>query len=131
MKELLVYSWSRFSLGCRVWLGVRNLSLALLLLPRRTFLLESRLILDSHHMAATCAFLDVTLCCFEHATQLIQAILSPVHVVVRDEVYIARRQRGKNEVSGQLLAKWEAQLLQPLYVTNHLDYMRPYWCSFC
>ena len=82
-------------------------------------------------MAATCAFLDVTLCHFEHAAQLIQAILSPVHVVVRDEVSIARRQRGKNEVSGQLLAKWEAQLLQPLCVTNHLDYMRPYWCSFC
>ena len=82
-------------------------------------------------MADTCAFLDVTLCRFEHAAQLIQALLSPVHVVVRDEISIARRQRGKNEVSGQLLAKWEAQLLQPLCVTNHLDYMRPYWCSFC
>ena len=107
MKALLVCSWSRFSLGCRVWLGVRNLSLALLL-PRRIFLLESRLILDSHHMGATCAFLDVTLCRFEHAAQLIQALLSPVHVVVRDKVSIAQRQRGKNEVSGQVLAKWEA-----------------------
>ena len=64
--------------------------------------------MDSHHMAATCAFLDVTLCRLEHAAQLSQALLSPVHVVVRDEVYTARRQRGKNEVSGQLLAKWEA-----------------------
>ena len=78
MKVLLVCGWSRFGLGCRVWLGVCNLSLALLLLPRRTFLLESRLILDSHHMADTCAFLDVTLCHFEHAAQLIQALLSPV-----------------------------------------------------
>ena len=77
-------------------------------------------------MAATCAFLDVTLYCFEHAAQLIQAFFSPVHMVVRDEVTIARRQRGKNEISGQLLAKWEAQLLQPLCVTNHLDYMWPY-----
>ena len=131
MKALLVCSWSRFGLGCRDWLGVRNLSLALLLLPRRTFLLESRLILDSHHMAVTYAFLDVTLYRLEHAAQLIQALLSPVHVVIRDEVYIARRQRGKNEVSGQLLAKEEAQLLQPLCVTNHLDYMQPYWCFFC
>ena len=92
MKALLLCSWSRFSLGCRVWLGVRNHSLALLLLfPRKIFLLESRLILDSHHMAATCAFLDVTLYCFEHAAQLIQALLSPVDVVVRDKVSIARR----------------------------------------
>ena len=90
MKALLVCSWSRFSLGCRVWLGVRNLSLALLLLPRRTFLLESRLILDSHHMATTCAFFDVTLCRLEHAAQLIQALLSPVHVLVRDEVWQSR-----------------------------------------
>ena len=37
-KALIICSWSRFSLGCRVWLRVRNLSLALLL-PRRTFLL--------------------------------------------------------------------------------------------
>ena len=87
MKALLVCSWSRFSLGCRVC----NLSLALLLLPRRTFRLESKLILDSRHMATTCAFLDVTLCRLEHVTQLIQALLSPVHVVVRDEVSIARR----------------------------------------
>ena len=90
MKALLVCSWSRFGLGCRVWLGVRNLSLVLLL-PRGTFLLESRLIMDSHHMAAACAFLDVILCCLEHAAQLIQVLFSPVHVVVRDEVSIARR----------------------------------------
>ena len=38
MKSLIICSWSRFSLECRVWLRVRNLSLALLL-PRRTFLL--------------------------------------------------------------------------------------------
>ena len=48
MKSLIICSWSRFSLECRVWLRVRNLSLALLL-SRRTFLLESRLVLDSHH----------------------------------------------------------------------------------
>ena len=108
MKALLVCSGSRFSLGSWVRLGVHNLSLALFLLPGRTVLLESRLILDSHHMADTCAFLDVTLCRFEHASQLIQALLNPVHVVVRDEISIARRQRGKNEVSGQLLAKWES-----------------------
>ena len=67
MKELIICSWSRFSLGCRVWLRVRNLSLALLL-SRRTFLLESRLVLDNHHMAAACALLDVTLSCLEHST---------------------------------------------------------------
>ena len=77
--------------GCRIWLGVRNLSLALLLIPRRTNLLESRLILERHHMATTCAFLDDTLCRFEHAAWLIQALLSPVHVVVQDEVSLARR----------------------------------------
>ena len=48
-------------------------------------------ILDRHHMAATCAFLNVTLCRLEHAAQLIQALLSPVHVVVQDEVPIAWR----------------------------------------
>ena len=111
VKTLFICSWSKFSLESWVRLRVHNLSLALLL-PRRTFLLESRLVLDSHHMAAACALLDVTLCCLEHATQLIQALFSPVHVVVRDEVSIARRQRGKNEISGQLLVKWEAQLLQ-------------------
>ena len=76
IKALIICSWSRFSLGCRVWLRVRNLSLALLL-PRRTFLLESRLVLDSHHMAAACALLDVTLCYLEHSTQFSQALFSP------------------------------------------------------
>ena len=49
MKSLIISSWSRFSLECRVWLRVRNLSLALLL-PRRTFLLEGRLILDMGYL---------------------------------------------------------------------------------
>ena len=49
MKALLVCGWSRFRIGCRVWLRVRNLSLALLL-PRRTFLLEGRLILDMGYL---------------------------------------------------------------------------------
>ena len=49
MKALLVCIWSRFGLGCRVRLEVRNLSLALLL-PRRTFLLEGRLILDMGYL---------------------------------------------------------------------------------
>ena len=90
MKALIICSWSRFSLGCRVWLRVRNLSLALLL-PRRTFLLESRLVLDSHHMAVACALLDVTLYYLEHATQFSQALSSPMHMVVRDEVPITWR----------------------------------------
>ena len=49
MKALLVCSWSRFSLGSWVRFGVHNLSLALLL-PRRTFLLEGRLILDMGYL---------------------------------------------------------------------------------
>ena len=49
MKALLVRSWSRFSLECGVWLRIRNLNLALLL-PRRTFLLEGRLILDMGYL---------------------------------------------------------------------------------
>ena len=49
MKSLIICSWSRFSLECRVWLRVHNLSLALLL-PRRTFLLEGRLILDMGYL---------------------------------------------------------------------------------
>jgi hypothetical protein len=52
-----------------------------------------------------------------------------VHVVVRDEVPKARRQRCKNKISGQLLAEWEAQLLQPLCVTNHLDHIRSHCCA--
>jgi hypothetical protein len=31
-----------------------------------------------------------------------------MHMVVRDEVAIARWKRCENEVSGQLLAQWEA-----------------------
>ena len=49
MKSLIICCWSRFSLECGVWLRVRKLNLALLL-PRRTFLLEGRLILDMGYL---------------------------------------------------------------------------------
>jgi len=76
-------------------------------------------------LLATIFCRSITLCCLKHATQLIQALLRPMHVVVRDEVPIARQKRCQNEVSGQLLAKWEAQLLQPLSVINYFDHMWP------
>ena len=90
MKALTIPSWFSLSLGVRVWLGVLNFSLTLLL-PRSTLLLEVRLVLNRHHMAAAHALLNVSLCCLKHAAELIQALFSLVHVVVRDEVPIAQR----------------------------------------
>src|SRR5688500_8170430 len=130
VKALFVWSMSRSSFNLRRWVWLGRSSLALLL-PRIALLLKARLVLYSHHMAGTSAFLDVSLCCFKHATQLIPTLLRPMHMVVRDEVPISRRKRRKNEISGQLLAQWEAQLLQPLSVTNHLDYVWSYCCAFC
>ena len=113
MIAFSVSSWS--SLGRRwVWLRVLTFSLALLLLPRIAPLFKSGLILDRHHMATASTFLDISLCSFKHATQFIQALFRPMHMVVRDEVPIARWKRRENEISSQLWANWEAQLLQPL-----------------
>src|SRR5688572_25628986 len=105
VKALFIWSRSSFSLGRWVWLGHSSLTL---LLPRIALLLEGSLVLYSHHMAGTSAFLNVSLCRFKHATQLIQTLLRPMHMVVQDEVPIARRKRRKNQISGQLLAQWEA-----------------------
>src|SRR5688572_6806429 len=107
VKALFVWSRSRssFSLGRWVWLGRSSLAL---LLPRIALLLKAGLVLYRHHMTGTSVFLNVSLCCLEHTTQLIQTLLRPMHMVVRDEVPIARRKRRKNEISGQLLAQWEA-----------------------
>src|SRR5687767_6720982 len=98
VKALFVWSRSRssFNLGRWVWLGCSSLAL---LLPRIALLLKARLVLYSHHMAGTSAFLDVSLCCFKHATQLIQTLLRPMHMVVRDEVPIGGRDERMKSVA--------------------------------
>ena len=85
MIAFSVSSWS--SLGRRwVWLRVLTFSLtfslALLLLPRIAPLFKSGLILDRHHMATAGTFLDISLYSFKLATQFIQALFRPMHMVV-------------------------------------------------
>ena len=73
-------------------------------------------------VVAANTFLYITLCCFQLATHLIEAPLCPMHMVVRDKVSIAGWKRSQNKI-------WEAQLIQPLNVTNHFDYMWPNYCA--
>jgi hypothetical protein len=134
MEALRIRSRSSSIRRRSTWLRAHlfiSLALALPVLPEVALLLKVGLVLDSHHMAAASTFLDICLCCLKHATQLIQTPLGAMHMVVRDEVTIARWERRENEISGQLLPNWEAQLLQSLSVTNHLDYMWPNCSALC
>jgi hypothetical protein len=53
-------------------------------------------------MASARTFLNISLSYLKHATQFIQALLCPMHMVDRDEVPIARWKRRENEISSQL-----------------------------
>ena len=91
MKALLVCSGLGLALGVGFGLGFATLALPFFFFQEEPFFLKVGLFWSAINMAATCAFLDVTLCPLEHAAQLIQALFNPVHVVVQDEVSIARR----------------------------------------
>ena len=104
---------------------LRALCLSLFLGP--TLLELSRFL---HHQHLMRAFLNILLCHFEHPMQFSELLIHAMHMLVRDERPIAGRKRTQNCISSQLIQEREAQPIQSLHISDHLDHMRAQWITF-
>ena len=83
-----------------------------------------------HHQHLMRAFLNILLCRFEHPMQFSELLIHAMHMIVRDECPIAVWKRTQNSISSQLIQEREAQPIQSLHISDHLDHMWAQWITF-